>query len=88
MTQKDKLRQNAINHPGGLTFAEFETLLSQAGWRMKRQSGSHRLWCSPAGFRIPVQPGRDGKAKAYQVEQFLRQWADESESESSHPQDH
>lgn len=48
---------------------------------MKRQSGSHRLWCSPTGFRLPIQPGKDGKAKAYRVEQFLKQVADESESE-------
>jgi hypothetical protein len=34
----------------------------------KRQ---HRIWKSPMGARLPVQEANGGKAKGYQVKQFL-----------------
>jgi predicted RNA binding protein YcfA (HicA-like mRNA interferase family) len=71
MTKKEKLLQKARENPGNLTFDEFEILLSQNGWEFSRQRGSHRLWCSPTGQPLPIQPRRDGKAKLYQIQQFL-----------------
>lgn len=50
----------------------FETLLRQCGWSFEHQTGSHRIWRSPAGIVLSLQEGRDGKAKSYQVEQFLK----------------
>ncbi len=49
------------------------------GWRFKRQKGSHRLWASPGGLLLPVQP-RGNRAKDYQVRQFLKQLDKDSES--------
>jgi predicted RNA binding protein YcfA (HicA-like mRNA interferase family) len=67
----DKLLEKARVNPGGLTFAEFETLLASLGWCFDRQSGSHRIWISPRGERLSIQ-SRQGEAKAYQVKQLLR----------------
>ena len=71
MGKTDKLLDKARDNPSGLAFAEFETLLGRLGWRFDRQSGSHRIWISPRGERLPIQ-SRQGEAKAYQVKQFLR----------------
>jgi hypothetical protein len=55
----------------GLRFDDFETLLAQCDWALDRQGGSHRVWYSPKDARPPVQAGQAGKAKPYQVRQFL-----------------
>ena len=47
MTKKEKLWKKAQKSPQNLTFDEFETLLTQTGWTLNRQRGSHRLWYSP-----------------------------------------
>lgn len=71
MTKREKLLEKARSNPGGLSFSDFETLLEQCGWKFKRQTGSHRFWKAPNGSVVPIQPDR-GKAKEYQVKQFLR----------------
>jgi predicted RNA binding protein YcfA (HicA-like mRNA interferase family) len=72
MTKREKLWKKARENPQNLTFDEFETLLRQTGWIFSRQKGSHRLWCSPNGQSLPIQPRKDGKAKVYQVQQFIK----------------
>ena len=52
--------------------------MESKGWTFKRQRGSHRLWYSPTGHRLSIQEGRDGKAKGYQVEQFITQLESEN----------
>jgi predicted RNA binding protein YcfA (HicA-like mRNA interferase family) len=76
-----RLLEEARNNPGGMSFKNFEHLMNLKGWKYRRQKGSHRLWYSPAGFRLPVQP-RGNKAKAYQVRQFLKQLDHESGAKS------
>ena len=71
MTRSDKLLETARNNPAGLRFDDFETLLARSGWLMDRQGGSHRVWYSPKGARLSIQEGKAGKAKPYQVRQFL-----------------
>ncbi len=71
MTRRDKLLAKALANPQGLSFAELERLLAHNGFVLARQSGSHRIWLSPAHRAIPIQPNR-GRAKAYQVMQVLR----------------
>ncbi|MGE0084282.1 MAG: type II toxin-antitoxin system HicA family toxin [Desulfococcaceae bacterium] len=78
MTKVQKLLSKAFNNPSGLLFREFETILSQSGWTFDRQQGSHSIWYSPAGFRLPIQQRQDGKAKGYQVKQFLEQYGKEN----------
>ncbi|MGA2410067.1 MAG: type II toxin-antitoxin system HicA family toxin [Candidatus Binataceae bacterium] len=69
----ENLLERARTNPAGLSFSDFEKLLKEKGWLFKRQKGSHRLWYSPAGFRLPIQ-GRGNNAKTYQVRQFLAQY--------------
>jgi hypothetical protein len=71
MTQREKLLNRAMNNPKGLSFGEFQTLLRQAGWICDHRKGSHQIWYSPKLRRLPIQEARNGKAKGYQVEQFL-----------------
>ncbi len=71
MTKHEKLTMKARENPAGLSFKEFVTLLSRSGWLFDHQTGSHQIWYSPGGVRLSVQEGRDGKAKSYQVKQFL-----------------
>jgi hypothetical protein len=72
VTRREKLFAKARANPDGLRFAEFETLLAQSKWTRKRREGSHVVWLSPSGVALPIQPGRNGKAKGYQVRQFLK----------------
>ncbi|MEM9273952.1 MAG: type II toxin-antitoxin system HicA family toxin [Cyanobacteria bacterium P01_F01_bin.143] len=74
MEKQDKLLLKARRNPNGLMFQEFEALLSLSNWQFRRQTGSHRFWYSPQKYRFSIQPRKDGKAKAYQVKQFLEQY--------------
>lgn len=80
MRRKDRLLSRARNSANNLHFREFETLLSQCGWTFDHQTGSHRIWYSPVGYRLPIQPKR-GQAKNYQVREFLRQYDQEAQNE-------
>ena len=81
MAKREKLLSKAKRNPSGLTFDELETLLAQSGWVKRQQEGSHHLWYSPGGFRLPVQPAGNGKAKGYQVKQFLARHENEADDE-------
>jgi len=71
MAKHQKLLARAKDNPKGLSFNEFQTLLRQSGWTFDHQKGSHQIWYSPDRRRLPIQEARDGKAKGYQVDQFL-----------------
>ncbi len=79
MSKSEKLLLKAKNNPDGLSFAEFQTLMERCGWTIDHQSGSHQIWYSPRSHRISVQ-NRSGKAKGYQVKQFLLQLAEETKN--------
>jgi len=84
MTRREKLLARAMNNPKDLSFGEFQTLLHQAGWTLDHQKGSHQIWYSPQRYRLPIQEGRSGKAKGYQIEQFLVQYeVEEVENEKT-----
>jgi predicted RNA binding protein YcfA (HicA-like mRNA interferase family) len=73
MSRKKKLLQRAQNNARNLRFQDFCTLMTYFGFDLVRERGSHRIYQHP---NLPdvmnVQPKKDGKAKAYQVEQFLK----------------
>ena len=73
MKRKARLLAKARNSPNSLRFREFETLLSQCGWVFDHQTGSHRIWYSPQGYRLPIQSKR-AQAKLYQVKEFLSRY--------------
>jgi predicted RNA binding protein YcfA (HicA-like mRNA interferase family) len=72
MSKTEKLLDKARCHPAGLSFDEFKTLMVRSGWVLDHQTGSHAIWYSPGRCRLPIQPAGHGKAKAYQVKQFLK----------------
>jgi predicted RNA binding protein YcfA (HicA-like mRNA interferase family) len=78
MGKKEKLLDKALNNPSGLSFDDFCTLMLHQGWVMDHQRGSHQIWYSPKSYRLSVQ-NRDGKAKGYQVKQFLTRLEEEGE---------
>lgn len=77
MSKKEKLLEKALRNPGGLSFHDFQTLLRRCGWSFDHQTGSHQIWYSQRSFRISIQVSSNGKAKGYQVRQFLEQLAKE-----------
>jgi predicted RNA binding protein YcfA (HicA-like mRNA interferase family) len=78
MSTKEKLLAKIRNNPAGISFKELGSALSQCGWMLDHQTGSHMIWRSPIGFRLPLQKRSDGKAKGYQVKQFIEQYTREA----------
>ena len=78
VSKKEKLLSDALANPGGLSFDDFCTLMKHQGWCLDHQRGSHQIWYSPTFYRLSVQ-NRQGKAKSYQVKQFLIQLHEEGE---------
>ncbi len=70
MSQREKLLIKAGRNPEGLSFSEFQTLMTKEGWVKDHQKGSHQIWYSLEGARLSIQ-NRNGMAKGYQVRQFL-----------------
>ncbi len=72
MKPKVLLARLASGHLDNVAFRDFTLLVEQYGFRCLRTSGSHAIYSHP---RIPdlvnLQPHR-GKAKPYQIRQFLR----------------
>ena len=80
VTKCEKLIAKALNNPKGLSFQDFQQLLRGASWTFDHQRGSHQIWYSPTGHRLSIQETHDGKAKGYQVEQFITQFESENEN--------
>jgi hypothetical protein len=70
MTTAVKLLEKAIKSPQNLKYKEFETLLGHNGYVKERQTGSHAMWRAIGKPRMCIQNDR-GKAKIYQVKEFL-----------------
>ena len=81
MDRLEKLLEAARNNPSGLSFRDFETLLKRAGWMFDRQKGSHRIWYSLKNSLLSIQSS-GGKAKGYQVRQFLEVYDRESNGQT------
>ncbi len=68
-----KTLARARNNPGDVRYSDFLALAVALGYRSRRGSGSHQVFVHPAiPLHLNVQPGRDGKAKDYQVRRLLR----------------
>lgn len=74
-----ELLARARNKPASLTFDEACSLAKQLGWEEDRQRGSHLIFHHPLAPKIRrlhprplnLQKGKNGEAKAYQVNQML-----------------
>ena len=77
MTKQEKLLEKAKRNPEGLSFYDIQNFKKQKGLIFDHQKGSHQIWYSPKSYRISVQ-NRNGKAKGYQVKQFLTRLEEEN----------
>lgn len=71
MSKAEKLLDKAKRNPEGLAFDDFRTLIQHHGFSYRRKAGSHEIYVNGAGILLNIQTRGDGKAKGYQVRQFL-----------------
>jgi len=69
--QKTKLLQRVRNNPVNVRFADLCKLAEYVGFRFRGRRGSHRVYTHPHVREILNFQNVGGKAKAYQVRQFL-----------------
>lgn len=71
MGRARKILEAAQANPRSLDFSDLVCLVEAAGWVLKRQQGSHRVYSRPGTPEIiNIQPrGKD--AKPYQVRQVV-----------------
>jgi predicted RNA binding protein YcfA (HicA-like mRNA interferase family) len=69
---KRRLLQKALNSPQNMRFSEMIVLVEAFGFRLSRSSVSHRIFTHPDLKELLNLQEVDGKAKPYQVRQFLR----------------
>jgi hypothetical protein len=68
---KKKLLKKAIENNKNLRFNEMAILVKALGFRLSRVSGSHHIFINPEIKEIINIQDVNGKAKPYQVKQFL-----------------
>lgn len=70
--RKEKLLKRVLQGPENVRFADMITLVEAYGFRLSRVSGSHHLFVHPEKNELLNLQNWKGKAKPYQVRQFLR----------------
>ncbi len=68
---REKLLRRALTAPKNLRFSEMVSLAEAFGFRLSRTSGSHHIFAHPAVRELINLQAVKGKAKPYQVAQFL-----------------
>lgn len=69
--RQERLLQQVLEGRGSIKFRDFEGLLQAFGFRLERQSGSHRIYKHPRiSGALNIQP-LGNEAKWYQVRQAL-----------------
>ncbi len=70
--RKRKLLRKALNSPKNLAFGDLVSLVEAFGFRLDRVRGSHYIYDHPEIAELVNIQDDDGKAKPYQVRQFLK----------------
>jgi predicted RNA binding protein YcfA (HicA-like mRNA interferase family) len=68
---KRKLLQRALASPKSIRFGDMVSLVEGFGFRLARVSGSHHIFEHPDLAEMVNLQDAKGKAKPYQVRQFL-----------------
>jgi len=68
---KHKLLKKALGGSKNIRFAELTALVEAFGFRLARTSGGHHIFEHPDVPELVNLQDRKGKAKPYQVRQFL-----------------
>jgi predicted RNA binding protein YcfA (HicA-like mRNA interferase family) len=72
LVRKRKLLQKILSGSRNIRFSEMTTLVEAFGFRLSRVRGSHHIFAHPEVRELINLQDVDGKAKPYQVRQFLR----------------
>ncbi len=72
MSRRQKLLNKVLAGAHNVRFAEICRLAEAFGYRLDRVSGSHHIYEHPQADRPLNLQNVAGKAKSYQVRQFLR----------------
>lgn len=72
MSKKAKLLQKILTGSlENISFNDFITAITQAGFIHDRTTGSHQIWIHPQSlYRLNLQPKADKTAKNYQIKEF------------------
>jgi predicted RNA binding protein YcfA (HicA-like mRNA interferase family) len=70
--KRRKLLQKALSSPKNVQFSEMVTLAEAFGFRLSRVKGSHHIFVHPQARELVNLQDVDGRAKPYQIRQFLR----------------
>ena len=71
MTKKQKLIQKLLSSSKNIRFSEAQTAIEAFGFQLTRISGSHHIYTHPDVPELINLQNVGGKAKPYQVKQFL-----------------
>jgi predicted RNA binding protein YcfA (HicA-like mRNA interferase family) len=72
LVTKRKLLQKILSGSKNIRFSEITTLVEAFGFRLSRVKGSHHIFVHPEVRELINLQDVNGKAKTYQVRQFLR----------------
>jgi len=72
LTKQQKLLQKALSGSKNVRFSEMITLVEAFGFRLSRIRGSHHIFAHPQVRELINLQNVGGKAKPYQILQFLR----------------
>jgi predicted RNA binding protein YcfA (HicA-like mRNA interferase family) len=73
VAKRQKLLDKLLSGSNDIHFEEFTSLLEGFAFELERVRGSHHVYSHPGiGELLSVQPRHDGKAKPYQLRQFLK----------------
>jgi len=72
MVRKRKLLHKVLSRSKDIRFNEMVTLVEAFGFRLSRVKGSHHIFVHPQVQELVNLQNVNGKAKPYQIRQFLR----------------
>ncbi len=72
MNERQKFLQKVLNNPKNVRFLEVKSIVEAFGFKLSRISGSHHIFTHSNLSEIVNLQNVNGRAKSYQVKQFLR----------------
>jgi predicted RNA binding protein YcfA (HicA-like mRNA interferase family) len=72
LVKKRKLLQKILSGSRNIQFDEMTALVGAFGFRLSRVKGSHHIFVHPQVRELVNLQNVNGKAKPYQIRQFLR----------------
>jgi predicted RNA binding protein YcfA (HicA-like mRNA interferase family) len=72
LNERQKILQKVLNNPKNVRFLEVKSIVEAFGFKLSRISGSHHIFTHSNLSEIVNLQNVNGRAKSYQVKQFLR----------------